>query len=392
MRSLILLLLALAGAPAHCQPSVAGRFDGRAPESTWLLRGAAALTSPQKDEPGRGWLRLTDAVNNAMGFALYAGPAFKADQGLVLSFTYASWGGAPPGADGLTVFLYEAQADMQGAPAGGGLGYCQGAGGWLALALDEFGNFSHPADSCGNGPGPQPQSLVVRGPVRAGHPYVAHAQVPGGIDRPAATQRPEPAQLLMHLVPKREGTGFRINVEWRGDMHAPWRRLIDGADFPFASPAALRVGVAASTGAAKNVHEVRNLSVQGLDPPKIALAFHPNRVSTGGISTLVLQLASSGTSAANLLRSLTYVLPPGVRLTSPMQLGGTCRGEVGAQPGGTSIVIRGGTQLPVSGCSLTFGVRAQTAGQWTLEIPANAWATERGSNDQSATAVLTVLP
>ena len=40
------------------------------------------------------------------------------------------------------------------ATAGGGVGYWAGAGGYLGIALDEFGNFSNPAAICGRGCGP----------------------------------------------------------------------------------------------------------------------------------------------------------------------------------------------------------------------------------------------
>src|SRR6478752_2124377 len=149
------------------QFQVHGRFSGSAPDAGWGLAGTAALTAPAADAEGAGWLRLTGNATGAQGNARHTGGSFSAANGITLAFSYASWGGGTPGADGITVYLYDATQTMAGALPGGGLGYCKGAGGYLALALDEYGNFSSPADNCsgGGGPGGAPQALVLRGPI-----------------------------------------------------------------------------------------------------------------------------------------------------------------------------------------------------------------------------------
>src|SRR5437016_3664994 len=180
--------LLLVGQTAQCQV-VSGNFTRGTLDPGWTLAGSAALTVPSQDADGTGWLRLTPKAQGSLGTVLQSQGSFAARRGVTVSFSYAAWGGGAPAGDGISVFLFDPAKGMAGAQPGGGLGYCQGAGGWLGLALDEYGNFSHPQDRCGNGPGSKPQSLAVRGPLAQGNPYIAAAAVPGGIDRPASTAR-----------------------------------------------------------------------------------------------------------------------------------------------------------------------------------------------------------
>jgi len=97
---------------------------------------------------GHGWLRLTNTNNTTKGLALDTAQSFPGNVPVAVRFRYVAWGGT--GADGITLFLYDSTQDMSGALTGGGLGYCGGAGGFLAVAVDEYGNFSNPGDKCGN--------------------------------------------------------------------------------------------------------------------------------------------------------------------------------------------------------------------------------------------------
>ena len=98
----------------------------------WTLIGSSFLTAPSIDPAGQGWLRLTDTGNNEKGLALDTSESFAGNVPVTVRFSYVSWGGT--GADGITVFLYDSTQNMGGASNGGGLGYCGGAGGYLALA------------------------------------------------------------------------------------------------------------------------------------------------------------------------------------------------------------------------------------------------------------------
>ena len=376
------------------QFQVHGRFSASTPDAGWGLAGTAALTAPAADAEGAGWLRLTGNATGAQGNARHTGGSFSAQNGVTLAFNYASWGGGTPGADGITVYLYDATQNMAGALPGGGLGYCKGAGGYLALALDEYGNFSSPADNCsgGGGPGGAPQALVLRGPVAAGNPFIAHAAMPGNVDQPTATARPVPRQVVMTLSPKAAGVGYTINVDVRDGPAGAFRRLLSNADFPYAAPAALSVGVAGSTGAAKNVHEVRDLMVTGnaANPPVVNQIFTPPVIAPGGTSTLELHFNSPGPRRAVLSAPFIQTLPAGLVVATPSGLGGDCLGTVNAAPGGNTVSIEAGMNVRNGGCAVSLKVRAAAAGTYTSTAPAGSLQTDLGRNTEAGTASLVV--
>ena len=376
------------------QFQVHGRFSGSVPDTGWGLAGTAALTAPAADAEGAGWLRLTGNAAGAQGNARHTGGSFSAQNGVTLAFSYASWGGGTPGADGITVYLYDAAQNMAGALPGGGLGYCKGAGGYLALALDEYGNFSSPADACsgGGGPGGAPQALVLRGPVAAGNPFIAHAAMPGNVDQPAATARPVARQVVMTLSPKAAGVGYTINVDVRDGPGGAFRRLLSNADFPYAAPAALSVGVAGSTGAAKNVHELRDLMVTGnaANPPVVNQIFTPPVIAPGGTATLELHFNSPGPRRAVLSAPFTQMLPAGLVVASPSGLGGDCLGTVNAAPGGNTVTIDAGMNVRNGGCAVSLKVRAAAAGTYTSTAPVGSLQTDLGRNTEAGTAALVV--
>ena len=145
-------------APAWAQFSTTGQFTGATLDPGWTVTGSSKLTKATGGSDSAvvtpGWLRLTENANNDQGTALYTGGSFSAITGLTISFNYVTWGGAfglpggTQGADGISVFLFDATQNMAGAILGGGLGYCKGAGAYLGIGLDEYGNFSNANDRC----------------------------------------------------------------------------------------------------------------------------------------------------------------------------------------------------------------------------------------------------
>jgi hypothetical protein len=184
----------------------------------WTLSDHAFLTAPSIDPAGSGWLRLTSIAYAQRGEALYIGGHFAGAQPLVVKFNYVSWGGT--GADGIALFLYDATKDMSGAADGGGLGYCRGAGGYLGIGLDEFGNFSNANRCTSGGPGFTPQAVVIRGPVGTGNPYIAGIVIPGGLDVPRVSTRPPARTVLVTLLP--QGTGFSISAQYQPRQRGRW--------------------------------------------------------------------------------------------------------------------------------------------------------------------------
>ncbi|MFZ6686451.1 pilus assembly protein [Undibacterium sp. SXout11W] len=140
------------------------------------------------DPVGQGALRLTNGGSNdtsRTGQIISTKP-FNTSQGVQVTFTTVTYGGngfgnnygQSSGADGLAFFLVDGRkltspaSNMVLGAFGGSLGYsCSNNktinngtdGGYLAVAIDEYGNFSNPGDTTSDGPGQTPGSIVVRG-------------------------------------------------------------------------------------------------------------------------------------------------------------------------------------------------------------------------------------
>ncbi len=114
--------------------------------SVWNVSGVGytprVVTSPAVTS---NRLRLTDAVGYEATFAQFKKWFPGAGNKVVVEFDYYVWGGN--GADGLSVVLSDASVPPTPGASGGSLGYAQKSGvngfggGWLGIALDEFGNF-----------------------------------------------------------------------------------------------------------------------------------------------------------------------------------------------------------------------------------------------------------
>lgn len=393
---LVLSGTGLAYSSSSSQLPVVGDFSGAQAGAGWKLSGSAALTAPGLDKPGEGVLRLTASAPHSHGQARFVGGSFWPNGGLIVSFSYASWGGGVPGADGIVVFLYDAARDMSGAALGGGMGYCAGAGAFLALALDEYGNFSDPA-ACpgGKGPGRSPQSLVLRGPGWAGNPYLAHSPIPRDIDHPVANARPGLKQVILSLVPRPGGTGYEINVDVRANPTDPLVRVLHKVDFPYDAPQALSVGVAGTTGGARNIHEIRHLTVSSLASgmaPQLQIGFLPPAVPAGEKTTMILAFQTPVHGGAVTLAPLAVKLPGDSVVADPLQLTGTCPGAAFATAGGNLLVADAGTRIRPRGCTWAVVIQARTPGTHTSHVGAGEIQTDLGSNIGAASATLTVAP
>ncbi|MBV9344450.1 MAG: hypothetical protein JOZ03_05610 [Gammaproteobacteria bacterium] len=321
----------------------------------WTLSGNAFLTAPSLDPAGQGWLRLTDTALDERGLALDTGQSFAGNVPVTVRISFVAWGGT--GADGITVFLYDATQNMAGAANGGGLGYCNGAGGYLAIGLDEYGNFSNPADHCHlGGPGRIRESLVIRGPLFAGNPYVTGVPVVGGIDNPGVATRPSPKTILVTLTPAT--TGYTVTALFQDASGNPFQTLFSNVAFPFPAPATLSVGFSGSTGGSTNTHELQGLVTATPDDLQVTMS-GPGTVLEGTPVTYTLTVTNNGAYAIGAADAptLTDALPAsltGVTWTCSPSAGATCTGS------GTGNLNTSGLTLP-SNAAVTYTVTGMLA-------------------------------
>lgn len=122
-----------------------------------------------------GTLRLTDNTTTVATAATVPANFPAAGNIIVVEFKSYAYNGS--GADGMALTLSDANILPQPGAYGGSLGYaqkvgsdctnpagCAGfAGGWIGVALDEYGNFSQATEGRSGGPGSRADSVAVRG-------------------------------------------------------------------------------------------------------------------------------------------------------------------------------------------------------------------------------------
>lgn len=248
-----------------------------------------------------GWLRLTSDGSNQKGYA-YVNKSFPSTLGVLIDFEYIQWrtraDNTYHGADGISVFLFDAQygpGSFQLGAYGGSLGYANKnnpteagvTGGYLGIGLDAYGNFARNSEGKNGGPsGLSPNSIVFRGPTTDNSDNPTNRYLQGVtilqngnivdamnsqgnaqhnvVDYNTVTStRPTHQQFYrrvqVEVIPT--GTGFYdISVRWATEFGGEFTELMtyQTADVP---PELLKVGFAASTGGGYNNHEVRNLLI-----------------------------------------------------------------------------------------------------------------------------------
>jgi outer membrane protein with beta-barrel domain/centrosomal CEP192-like protein len=356
--SLAMYFLLVTGyaAPASAQFKLQQTFENTTAPG-WTLSNSALLTAPSIDAAGSGWLRLTAAVGSEKGLALNDTFSFTSNQPVVVEFDYVSWGGT--GADGMTLFLYDptVTSPMSSAAVGGGLGYCGGAGGYLAIGLDEYGNFSNPGDRCGAasfGPGFKPESLVIRGPESANNVWVTRTAVPGGIDNPHVATRPSPKTVLLTLTPAvSPAIGYTITVQFQSASGQPFQTLFSNVAFPYAPPAILAVGFSASTGGSTNNHELHGVVTATPDDLQVTMN-GPSSAVQGASLTYNVTLTNNGNYPIGAADAPTVVDIAPAAVTGATW---TCVGSGGAtcDASGTGSINTSNVTLPVN-ASVTYSI------------------------------------
>lgn len=254
--------------------------------SNWAVssRGLAHFVPQLVD----GRLRLTsNAGNVATAAALQR--LFPAEgQFIQVSFRHYAYDGN--GADGIAMILSDASVTPQPGGYGGSLGYAQlngqsgFAGGWLGVAIDEYGNFSTHTEGRVGGLGrdPVPDTVSVRGPGTGiiGYEYLTGTASALAPEIDATNSRyPAPGHVYRITIDGRTTNQARLTVE--RDTGSGFRVLpnLDAVDVlslngQTALPQNLYLSFTGSTGGQNNIHEIEELEVCAADIRPLTARIH----------------------------------------------------------------------------------------------------------------------
>ncbi|WP_120993054.1 DUF6701 domain-containing protein [Stutzerimonas urumqiensis] len=238
---------------------------GKTPFTPYVQNGRLRLTSNQTNVATATALqRLLPAQGNF----------------IQVEFDYFAYNGS--GADGIAVILSDATQTPQPGGFGGSLGYAQlndnsnrisgFAGGWLGIALDEFGNFSNMSEGrVGGSPTRQtPDSVSIRGSGSGldGYRYLTGTErsLSPGLDD-ARNRDPSPGHRYRLTIDARQSGQALVTVERNtgsGFEVLPnlnrYNVLATGNEQK-AMPSRFYLSFTGSTGASTNYHDIDNLQV-----------------------------------------------------------------------------------------------------------------------------------
>lgn len=236
----------------------------------WIVSGTnytPTLTSGSTDASGDGWLRLTSTGNNQATAAYYNNAFVSKGASVYASFEFQSWGGS--GADGIVFFLYDGSKVFNVGADGGSIGYAQKTGvnglngGYLGVAVDEFGNFSSATEGRSGGMGFQPDAFAVRGPGQGttGYEFLGGSgTLATSID--TAARLATPNKVDVYLSPTNQLT---VSLTQPNSTSQTVLSLdLSGYD----RPDTLKMGFSSGTGGSTNYHEVRNINLTAITANK----------------------------------------------------------------------------------------------------------------------------
>ncbi|WP_351074678.1 DUF6701 domain-containing protein [Shewanella sp. CAL98-MNA-CIBAN-0140] len=236
-------------------------------------------------------LRFTSASGNQATSSTYQRLFPAADNLVELEFDYYAWSSqSGTGADGIAIILSDASITPQPGSFGGALGYAQRnngtpgfAGGWLGIALDEYGNFSNPNEGKIGGPGFRSQAVAIRGSSGTDYQYLTgtNANISPKIDvRSTSSAQPNhkykiiidsrtPGKAMVSVLRDTVNNGDPDDYE---TLIAPFDALSVSGQAPV--PESFYLSITGSTGGANNNHEMDNFKVCALKSNPIGQQIH----------------------------------------------------------------------------------------------------------------------
>lgn len=325
MRKYIVIvnILFLSILSANAQFTITESFRGGANPNI-ITGGNAILTSGNADPVNDGWLRLTPASGNRIGYA-YVNSSFPSTLGITMEFEYKTWRNTYDsynGADGFCIFFFNATATFKTGGYGGSLGYApntgQGvstglSGGYIGIGFDEYGNFSNASEGRIGGVGEKPNSVTLRGPTTASasttNRYLISVQKQtnrsnnsNSVDYNTVTSiRPSDATFYrkVKITINPTGTGFyTIDVYWQTSPSGSYTSLLSYTTAT-APPANMKLGFAASTGGGFNYHEIRNLYITTTGNVRVNKDVDKSNVNVNDQLTYTVNVMNESSSALN---------------------------------------------------------------------------------------------
>lgn len=351
-----------------------------------------------------GWLRLTSTTADSFGYVFY-NTAFSVNQGFVIDFEFASWGGS--GADGLTLFLFDGavtSGNFRIGDEGGSLGYANGCNGddgmesaYLGVAFDEFGNFANPADRCkSGGPGAVADAVTLRGAgdyttgaVGTNYAYLTHGVAPTSIDCPSCATRPAVTSAdwrRARITMLKSGSTWSVYVDVQFGAGQPFTRIVNPTTLPSPPYTTLKLGFAASTGGSTNYHEIRNVLVTNPVDTTISKTVSAADAMVGQAFSYALTVSNTNiTAAAN------------VTVTDTLQTTQTSYSSYSISPAGGScsfasptVTCTLGSMAVSTSKTITLNVQGISQGSVTNTASVNQDDIDINPNNNNATATNTV--
>jgi MSHA biogenesis protein MshQ len=274
--------------PSNAPAGVVCQCDnfGRSALNPSTIFGANWLLSTSNGSFGipkivtQGLLRLTDSTNDNANAATVPGIFPAAGNYISVEFKQYAYSGS--GADGIAVTLSDYSVAPTPGAFGGSLGYAQKpgingfAGGWVGVALDEFGNYENNTESrSGNaaGCGLCPDSVGVRGSGSGttGYPWLAGNTTAGGIDQAGATAGPgNMYQIIVdarNYTPTNKTALVSVNRDSTTKTGANYTAVVAPFDAYVVNasqavvPVNWQISFTGSTGGSTNIHEIGALKV-----------------------------------------------------------------------------------------------------------------------------------
>jgi hypothetical protein len=237
------------------------------------------LTAISVDNPGSGWMRLTD-MDYQIGMTVFNTPISR-EEGLEIIFDYTMYGSKIP--DGIVFLLID--GDNSIIPTlgafGGPAGYASElrvaapgtTKGYVGIGLNGYGNFSSPLVGSCSAALPckvEPQSVAVRGAGNGldigGFPLLKTVPLSGtALGQVSTSDHSDTRTVRISISPVTSTEPFpKVTVEI--DPGSGFVKVIDALDLSNNGPvpATFKMGFSAATGANASHHEVRIRSARTL--------------------------------------------------------------------------------------------------------------------------------